>query len=91
MCRQARPTARFAGVAEGDPSAHGDQPHPWAGGRLVAVGALRLVAVAQRRPLHRSLERSTRHPILVIGTRFDPNTPFPAPVVPRAGSATRFC
>jgi pimeloyl-ACP methyl ester carboxylesterase len=29
-----------------------------------------------RRPLHRPWNATTRHPILVIGTRFDPNTPL---------------
>ena len=33
----------------------------------------------------------TRNPVLVIGTRFDPNTHTATPAVPRAGSATPSC
>ena len=42
----------------------------------MAVGALRVLAGPQRRPLYRPLERHDENPILVIGTRFDPNTPY---------------
>ena len=42
----------------------------------MALGALRRLARAQRGPLHGTVERHHQDPILVIGTQFNPNTPY---------------
>ena len=37
---------------------------------------MRCLAYPQRRAVYRAVERHTKNPILVMGIRFDPNTPF---------------